>query len=176
MNLKKIKWNHYINYMVIGAITVVLSVMTLTGNKMPNSLLFLLEKLSISMILAVSLSLVVGFLGELSLGHAGFMCVGAYIGGKVAALLVPTLGNGLLTFLISLAAGSAAAAITEMKKLGCKNIKLMVLLAAPEGVALIQKEHPDVDVYCGAVDEKLNEKGYIVPGLGDAGDRIFGTK
>ena len=72
--------------------------------------------------------------------------------------------------------GSAAAAITEMKKIGCKNIKLMVLLAAPEGVALIQKEHPDVDVYCGAVDEKLNEKGYIVPGLGDAGDRIFGTK
>ena len=63
-----------------------------------------------------------------------------------------------------------------VKKLGCSNIKLMVLLAAPEGVALIQKEHPDVDIYCGAVDEKLNEKGYIVPGLGDAGDRIFGTK
>ena len=72
--------------------------------------------------------------------------------------------------------GSAAAAIAEMKKLGCTNIKLMVLLAAPEGVELIQKEHPDVDIYCGAVDEKLNEKGYIVPGLGDAGDRIFGTK
>ena len=72
--------------------------------------------------------------------------------------------------------GSAAAAIDEMKKRGCTNIKLMVLLAAPEGVALIQKEHPDVDIYCGAVDEKLNEKGYIVPGLGDAGDRIFGTK
>ena len=72
--------------------------------------------------------------------------------------------------------GSAEAAITEMKKRGCKRIKLMVLLAAPEGIALIQKTHPDVDIFCGAVDEKLNEHGYIVPGLGDAGDRIFGTK
>ena len=72
--------------------------------------------------------------------------------------------------------GSAEAAITEMKKRGCTRIKLMVLLAAPEGIALIQEKHPDVDIYCGAVDEKLNEHGYIVPGLGDAGDRIFGTK
>ena len=72
--------------------------------------------------------------------------------------------------------GSAEAAITEMKKRGCKNIKLMVLLAAPEGVERIQKAHPDVDIYVAAMDEKLNENGYIVPGLGDAGDRIFGTK
>ena len=72
--------------------------------------------------------------------------------------------------------GSAEAAIAEMKKRGCTNIKLVVLLAAPEGIALIQEKHPDVDIYCGAVDEKLNENGYIVPGLGDAGDRIFGTK
>ena len=72
--------------------------------------------------------------------------------------------------------GSAEAAITKMKELGCKNIKLMVLVAAPEGIALIQEKHPDVDIFCGAVDEKLNEHGYIVPGLGDAGDRIFGTK
>ena len=72
--------------------------------------------------------------------------------------------------------GSAEAAITEMKKRGCTRIKLVVLLAAPEGIALIQEKHPDVDIYCGAVDEKLNEHGYIVPGLGDAGDRIFGTK
>ena len=72
--------------------------------------------------------------------------------------------------------GSADAAIAEMKKRGCKNIKLMVLLAAPEGIEHIQKVHPDVEIYCGAVDEKLNENGYIVPGLGDAGDRIFGTK
>ena len=72
--------------------------------------------------------------------------------------------------------GSAEAAISEMKKRGCKNIKLMVLLAAPEGIERICKTHPDVDIYCGAVDDHLNEKGYIVPGLGDAGDRIFGTK
>jgi uracil phosphoribosyltransferase len=63
-----------------------------------------------------------------------------------------------------------------MKKRGCHSIKLMVLVAAPEGIKLITSKHPDVELYCGAVDEKLNEHGYIVPGLGDAGDRIFGTK
>ena len=72
--------------------------------------------------------------------------------------------------------GSASAAIDEMKKRGCKHIKLMVLVAAPDGVECIQKNHPDVDIYCGALDDHLNEHGYIVPGLGDAGDRIFGTK
>ncbi len=72
--------------------------------------------------------------------------------------------------------GSANAAIDEMKKRGCKNIKLMVLVAAPQGIDAVQAAHPDVDIYAGAVDEKLNERGYIVPGLGDAGDRIFGTK
>ena len=72
--------------------------------------------------------------------------------------------------------GSAEAAITEMKSRGCTHIKLMVLLAAPEGIRRIQETHPDVDIYCGAVDDHLNAHGYIVPGLGDAGDRIFGTK
>ena len=72
--------------------------------------------------------------------------------------------------------GSADAAITEMKRLGCTNIKLLVLVAVPEGLSRIEKHHPDVEIYAGAVDEKLNERGYIVPGLGDAGDRIFGTK
>ena len=72
--------------------------------------------------------------------------------------------------------GSAAEAIGEMKKFGCKHIKLMVLVAAPEGIEHIQKLYPDVDIYAGAVDKCLNENGYIVPGLGDAGDRIFGTK
>ncbi len=74
------------------------------------------------------------------------------------------------------AGGSACAAIDEMKKRGCKNIKLMVLVAAPRGIDTVLAQHPDVDIYAGAVDEKLNEVGYIVPGLGDAGDRIFGTK
>ena len=72
--------------------------------------------------------------------------------------------------------GSATAAITFLKNYGCKNIKLMNILAAPEGIDRVHKDHPDVDIYCAALDEKLNEHGYIVPGLGDAGDRIFGTK
>ena len=72
--------------------------------------------------------------------------------------------------------GSASAAITFIKGYGCKHIKLMNVLAAPEGIACIQKDHPDVDIYVAGVDEKLNEHAYIVPGLGDAGDRIFGTK
>ena len=72
--------------------------------------------------------------------------------------------------------GSASAAIQFIKDRGCKNVKLLVLVAAPEGVARIQKDHPDVDIYAAALDEKLNDHGYIVPGLGDAGDRLFGTK
>lgn len=72
--------------------------------------------------------------------------------------------------------GSAAAAITFMKQRGAKNIKLMCLIAAPEGVETVQKAHPDVDIYVAAVDERLNDHGYITPGLGDAGDRLFGTK
>ncbi len=71
--------------------------------------------------------------------------------------------------------GSASAAITFIKKRGAKNIKLMCIIAAPEGIKALQEAHPDVELYCGALDEKLNEKGYILPGLGDAGDRIFGT-
>lgn len=71
--------------------------------------------------------------------------------------------------------GSAEAAITFMKEYNCRNIKLMCVLGAPEGVEKIRTAHPDVDIYVAAVDEKLNENGYIVPGLGDAGDRIFGT-
>lgn len=71
--------------------------------------------------------------------------------------------------------GSACAAIQFVKEKNPKNIKLMCVIAAPEGVSKIMKEHPDVDLYVAALDEKLNEHGYIVPGLGDAGDRIFGT-
>ena len=72
--------------------------------------------------------------------------------------------------------GSASAAITFIKGYGCKNIKLMNIIGCPEGVEVIQRDHPDVDLYVAAVDERLNENKYIVPGLGDAGDRIFGTK
>ena len=72
--------------------------------------------------------------------------------------------------------GSASAAITFIKEYGCKSITLMDIIAAPEGVAVIQRDHPDVDIYVAALDECLNDHAYIVPGLGDAGDRIFGTK
>lgn len=72
--------------------------------------------------------------------------------------------------------GSACDGIAMLKERGCKNIRLMCLVAAPEGIAKVQREHPDVDIYVAAVDERLNENAYIVPGLGDAGDRIFGTK
>lgn len=72
--------------------------------------------------------------------------------------------------------GSSVAAIQMLKNRGCKNIHFMCIIAAPEGIERMQKAHPDVDLYVGALDEKLNENCYIVPGLGDAGDRIFGTK
>lgn len=72
--------------------------------------------------------------------------------------------------------GSAEAAITMLKQKGVKNIRFMCIIAAPEGVKKLQEIHPDVDIYIGALDDHLNDHGYIVPGLGDAGDRIFGTK
>ena len=72
--------------------------------------------------------------------------------------------------------GSLVAAITLLKQKGVKNIKVLCLVAAPEGVKLTNQEHPDVEIYTAAVDDRLNDHGYIVPGLGDAGDRIFGTK
>ena len=71
--------------------------------------------------------------------------------------------------------GSAVAAINFIKNRGVKNIKFVCIIAAPEGVEALRKAHPDVEIFCGALDEKLNENGYIVPGLGDAGDRLFGT-
>lgn len=72
--------------------------------------------------------------------------------------------------------GSASAAITMVKRRGAKDIRFVGLVGCPEGVKRLQKEHPDVDIYLAAMDERLNEKGYIVPGLGDCGDRLFGTK
>ena len=72
--------------------------------------------------------------------------------------------------------GSAAAALDFLKQRGCKNVRFMCLVAAPEGIKVLQEAHPDIDIFTAAVDECLNENCYIVPGLGDAGDRIFGTK
>ena len=72
--------------------------------------------------------------------------------------------------------GSAVEGINVVKRAGCKNIKLVCLIAAPEGIEVVQKAHPDVDIFVASIDECLNDHGYIVPGLGDAGDRLFGTK
>lgn len=107
---KHIKWKHYVNYIVVAIVTVVFGVMSSAGS-LSSSDLYLLEKIAIAVLLAVSLSVVVGFLGELSLGHAGFMCVGAYLGGKTACLLEPTLGKGLPALLISIVVGGIVAAL-----------------------------------------------------------------
>ena len=88
------------------------------------------------------------------------------IGNRQVFVVDPMLATG----------GSAVAAIDFLKQHGCKNIVMMNIIGAPEGVATVQKAHPDVDIYLAALDEKLNDHAYIVPGLGDAGDRIFGTK
>ena len=88
------------------------------------------------------------------------------IANRQVILLDPMLATG----------GSADAAVGFIKARGCSSIKMMSIIAAPEGIKRLQKSHPDVAIYCGCVDERLNDKGYILPGLGDAGDRIFGTK
>lgn len=84
---------------------------------------------------------------------------------RIVMVLDPMLATG----------GSAAAAISFLKARGVRSIKLVNILGAPEGVETVQREHPDVDIYLGALDERLNDHGYILPGLGDAGDRLFGT-
>lgn len=108
--MMKIKWKHYINYIAVFLFTLVMGMISLTGG-INSSLLYMFEKVAISIILAVSLGFVVGFLGELSLGHAGFMCVGAYVGGKVSLLIVPSLGNGILALLISVIVGAVCAGL-----------------------------------------------------------------
>ena len=85
---------------------------------------------------------------------------------RVALVVDPMLATG----------GSMIATIDLLKKRGCRQIKVLVLVAAPEGVASLEQAHPDVELYTAAIDQKLNEKGYIIPGLGDAGDKLFGTK
>ena len=106
--LERIKWKHYVNYAVITVFAIVFAILSLSGG-MKMSTQFLLEKIAISIILAVSLSIVVGFLGELSLGHAGFMCVGAYLGGKVASLLDAGAENHFVLILAILVGGVVAA-------------------------------------------------------------------
>ncbi|MDP3426417.1 MAG: uracil phosphoribosyltransferase, partial [Humidesulfovibrio sp.] len=85
---------------------------------------------------------------------------------RMALILDPMLATG----------GTLDATISLLKKAGCKQIRGLFLVAAPEGLRRITEKHPDVDIYCASIDERLNEQGYILPGLGDAGDKIFGTK
>ena len=140
------------------------------------------KKLAIVPILRAGLGMVDGLLNLLpvaKVGHIGlyrdpethepveYYCkLPADIDGRLVIVVDPMLATG----------GSAADAITLIKKRGATNIRLLNLVAAPEGVAKVQSEHPDVDIYCAALDERLNEHAYIIPGLGDAGDRLFGTK
>ncbi len=98
--------------------------------------------------------------------HEYFVKLPSDIGQRQIFVVDPMLATG----------GSSIMAIDALKKRGASNIKFVCLVAAPEGVRALQKAHPDVDIYTAALDEKLNDKGYIVPGLGDAGDRLFGTK
>ena len=140
------------------------------------------KKLAIIPILRAGLGMVdamVDMIPSAKIGHIGLyrdpethMPVEYYcklpedIGNRQVFVVDPMLATG----------GSAIAAIDFLKKHGCKQIIMMNVIGCPEGVAAVQKAHPDVDLYLAAVDERLNEHAYIIPGLGDAGDRIFGTK
>jgi len=140
------------------------------------------KKLAIVPILRAGLGMVDGILAlvpSAKVGHIGlyrdeetlepheYYCkLPADIDNRLVVILDPMLATG----------GSGSAAVDFIKKKGCTNIKFMSIIAAPEGIERLTKDHPDIQLYCGCLDEKLNENGYIVPGLGDAGDRIFGTK
>ena len=140
------------------------------------------KKLAIIPILRAGLGMVDGVLNMIPsarVGHIGlyrdpetlqpveyYYKLPTNIGEREVIVVDPMLATG----------GSAIDAITQIKKRNPKNIKFMCTIAAPEGIEALSKAHPDVDIYCAACDEKLNDHGYIVPGLGDAGDRIFGTK
>ena len=140
------------------------------------------KKLAIVPILRAGLGMVDGLLNLVpvaKVGHIGlyrdpethepveyYYKLPADISERLVILADPMLATG----------GSASDAVTQIKRRGASNIRLLNLVAAPEGVAKVQKDHPDVDIYCAALDDCLNEHAYIVPGLGDAGDRLFGTK
>ena len=140
------------------------------------------KKLAIVPILRAGLGMVDGLLSLIpvaKVGHIGlyrdpvshepvpYYCkLPADIDNRIVIVCDPMLATG----------GSAIDAISMLKKQGCKSIRLLNLVGAPEGIKQVQEAHPDVDIYIAAIDEKLNDHAYIVPGLGDAGDRIFGTK
>ena len=144
------------------------------------------DKIVIGTIFRAGLPFHEGFLNIFD--HSGNAFVSAYreytnkehteVGVHIEYLATPDLTGKTLIIADPMLAtgGSSCDALTMLKERGCNNIRLMCLVAAPEGIARVQKEHPDVDIYVASVDDHLNKDAYIVPGLGDAGDRIFGTK
>ena len=140
------------------------------------------KKLAVVPILRAGLGMVEGILSILPVARVGH--IGLYRDPKTHKPVeyyckLPTDISQRITLIIDpmlATGGSAIAAIDFLKKSGAKNIRLLNIVACPEGVEALQKAHPDVDVYVCALDEKLNDDAYIVPGLGDAGDRLFGTK
>ena len=169
MNIfKNVKWKHYVNYIAITLVLVIFGSVALAGG-LPQSTAFKLEEIAISIILAVSLSLVVGFLGELSLGHAGFMCVGAYLGGKVAALLVKPLGNGILTLLIALLVGGICAGICGfiigLPALRLKGDYLAITTLAFGEIVRTIFQNTDVNTFGGAIGlptPRFNKKFFFI--------------
>lgn len=153
--LKKIKWKHFVNYIAVAVVALILSAFSI-GGALPLSTLFMLEKITMNIVLAVSLSLVVGFLGELSLGHAGFMCIGAYLGGKVAAMLAEAGfedGNGILSFLLALIVGAAIAGvfgfIIGLPALRLKGDYLAIVTLAFGEIVKTVFENSSVDTFGG---------------------------
>ena len=140
------------------------------------------KKLAIVPILRAGLGMVDGLLrlGPVArVGHIGlYRDPETHLPVEYYCKMPPDIGERLVIVVDPMLAtgGSAADAITMVKAKGAQNVLLMCLVAAPEGVKKVQDAHPDVDIYCAALDEKLNDHAYIIPGLGDAGDRIFGTK
>lgn len=139
------------------------------------------RKLGIIPILRAGLGMVDGFLKLVpaaKIGHIGMARDHETLQPKEYYLNLPADATERLMVVIDpmlATGGSAIAAISTLKDKGCKHIKLMCLIAAPEGVEALQQAHPDVDLYIASLDERLDEHGYIIPGLGDAGDRMFGT-
>jgi len=140
------------------------------------------KKMAVVPILRAGLGMVNGFLNIIPIAKVGH--IGMYrdeetlIPHPYYCKLPPDIDERIIVVVDPMLAtgGSAIDAITQIKAKGGKSIRFLCLIAAPEGIEALSKAHPDVDIYCANIDEKLNENGYIVPGLGDAGDRIFGTK
>lgn len=155
------------------------TITTPTGAVLPKKKIK--ENLIIAPILRAGLGMVEGvrnMVPTARIGHIGLYRDEETLEPQEYYFKLPEINNPLVLICDPMLAtgGSAIAAINAVKKRGYNKIRLMCLVGVPEGISAVQKAHPDVDIYIAAVDDHLNDKGYILPGLGDAGDRIFGTK